>query len=451
MNKNILLRRKTFAPLFFTQMGGAFNDNFLKSALLILFTYGGLTLGDIKVDVINNFVSAIFVLPFLLFAAFASQFADKFEKSKLMRALKLAELCIMLGAALALWLGSAGWLLLALFASGTQSACFSPLKYAILPQQLPSTELVAANSLLHMGTSMAILTGLIGGSAIAQLPGGTAIIAISGVVIAILGYLSSRSIPAAPSANPGLVLCYNPLLQYWRSFTYARKDRMVFAVIMGISWYWFVGSVFLTQLPNLVRANLSAGPLAVPIFLVLFLGGIVLGAFLTNALSRRRVEAGLVPLGGVLITLVGLYIYWAAQAYVQRHGVVVANAADLLSPGALFSRPLALQILLGFVLLGLVGGIFIVPLLSLLQARTKVETRAQVIGVTNFINATFMILAALFGAFMLGKVGISIAQLFAITALINLLILLWLVKFVPEFWQRFLQRFFWGKYATEDV
>jgi len=330
---------------------------------------------------------------------------------------------------------------------GMQSACFSPLKYAILPQQLSAAELVPANSLLHMGTSTAILVGLIGGSAVAQLPGGTQVVAVIGVVIAVLGYLSSRFIPAAPSAAPELILRYNPLRQYWRSFNYARENRLVFTVIIAISWYWFVGSIFLTQLPNLIRANLGAGPLAVPVFLLLFLTGIGIGTVLSSKLSRRRVEAGLVPVGGGLISVAGFYLYWATESYVQQYGLgaqastALVGVAELVGVTELLSRPLAVHVLLGFVLLGVVGSLYVVPLLSLLQERTRAETRAQVVGATNFINATFMIIAALAGAFFLAKLNFSIAELFLLTALLNLVVLLWLVWVEAEFWQRFIQRF----------
>lgn len=433
------MRSRRFAPLFFTQWGGAFNDNFYKSALLILFTYQGLELGQLSINVVNNLVSATLILPFLIFAALAAQYADKYEKSALIRALKIAEVSVMLGAAAALWLGNAWLMLLALFCMGIQSACFSPLKYAILPQHVDEKELVSANSLLHMGTSLAIFMGLIGGSIAAQMPSGTMVVAAGGVTIAVLGYLSSRAIPAAKSAAPELPLQANPFRQYRRSFSHACENRMVLLTIIGISWYWFLGSVFLTQLPNLLRSVLGASSLLVPVFLLVFLLGVCIGAILTNRLSRGRVEAGLVPLGGVLISCVAFDLYFALSSYAVSYPVI--DESTLLGIAELSQRFNAWRVLIDFSLLGAVGGLYIVPLSALLQSRTRTENRAQVVGANNFVNALFMIAAAITGALFLGRWGFSIGELFAFTAIVNLLVLLLMLLSVSEFLQRFKIRF----------
>lgn len=433
------MRSRRFAPLFLTQWGGAFNDNFYKSALLILFTYQGLELGQLSVNVVNNLVSATLILPFLIFAALAAQYADKYEKSALIRALKFAEVCVMLGAAAALWLGNAWLMLLALFCMGLQSACFSPLKYAILPQHVGEKELVSANSLLHMGTSLAIFMGLIGGSIAAQMPSGTMVVAAGGVTIAVLGYMTSRAIPVAKSAAPELPLQANPFRQYRRSFSHACENRMVFFTIVGISWYWFLGSVFLTQLPNLLRSVLGASSLLVPVFLLVFLLGVCIGALLTNRLSRGRVEAGLVPLGGVLISCVAFDLYFALECYAKNYPFIAESA--LLGITELSQRFNAWRVLIDFALLGAVGGLYIVPLSALLQSRTRAENRAQVIGANNFVNALFMIAAAIAGALILGRWGYSIGELFAFTAAVNMLILLLMLFSVGEFLQRFKIRF----------
>lgn len=433
-----LMRSRRFAPLFFTQWGGAFNDNFLKSAMLIIFTYGGLELGDLTVDVVNNLVSATLIIPFLLFAAFASQYADKFEKSKIIRALKLIELIIMLGAAAALWLGSAPLLLLALFASGTQSACFSPLKYAILPQHVSSNELVSANGLLHMGTTMAIFMGLIAGSIAAVVPNSSAVTSIGLIVVAVFGYISSRSIPLAPSVDSELPLLRNPLKQYWRSFSYACKSRFLLWTIIAISWFWFLGSIYLTQLPNFVATQLSAGKGVLSFFLMLFFLGVCTGSIAAKKLSRGLLEPGLVPVGAVLITLVGFELYWAGEYY--RDNIVATSAPLLVTE--YFQQLGAHRVLFAYFLLGAVSALFIVPLSALLQARTQSESRAQVVGANNFANAIFMIMAAVMGAYFLGELKYSIDELFVAVAWANLVFLLLLVLAVPEFFQRFKIRFF---------
>ena len=443
VNPSPLICSRRFAPLLLTQWGGAFNDNFFKSSLLIMFTYKNLELAQLSVNVVNNLVAATLILPFLIFAAFAAQFADKYEKSGLIRVLKLAELCVMVAAAGAFWLGNTWLMLLALFCMGVQSACFSPLKYAILPQHIAEDELVAANSLLHAGTSLAIFMGLIGGSIAAQMPAGTVTVAGTGVVIALLGYWSSRAIPIAVSAAPELRVVFNPLQQYRRSFAHACENRMVFWSIIGISWYWFLGSVYLTQLPNLVRAVLGGAPPLVPLFFVCFFLGTCAGAALTNRLSRGQIEPGLVPLGGVLISLVGCDLYWAASSYQLAYPL--QPNAELINVQLLLSRFEGLRVLFDFTLLGAVGGLFIVPLSALLQARTRADSRAQVMGVNNFVNALFMIAAALISAIFLGLWNFSIAELFGISALLNLLILATMLLAVAEYWQRLCVRFFRAK------
>lgn len=437
-----LLRDRRFMPLFLTQFGGAFNDNFYKSALLILFTYGGIERWGLEVNVINNLVAATMIVPFLLFSPLAGQYADKYEKAFFIRMIKLAEVAIMALAALALWLNSATLLLLVLFLTGTQSACFSPLKYAILPQHLHQNELVGANGLLHTGTSLAIFLGLIAGSLAMVLDQGRGYVAAGALLVALAGWYVSRGVPRAEAADPGTALKHNPFGQIWRTLGYARENAMVFWSIIGASWYWFLGSVYLTQLPNFTRTSLFGAPAAVSLLLALFLLGICIGALLCERISRRQVEPGVSLLGALIVLAAGLDLAFAGQAFGAQHAPI--NPERLYPIGELVNMPRWWRVAADVILLGAAGALYMVPLAALVQSRSRPDNRAQIIGASNVINALFMIAAAVTGLVGLGVLGMSIPQLFIVVMLFHVFLCLVLYWRMPEFRQRFVARFWRG-------
>ncbi len=433
-----LLGQRRFLPLFLTQLGGAFNDNFYKSALLMLFTYGGIERWGLSIDVINNLVAATLIIPFLLFAPIAGQYADKFEKSRFIRAIKVAEIAIMALGALALWLNSAALLLLVLFLTGTQSACFSPLKYAILPQHLSADALTGGNGLMHTGTSLAIFLGMIAGTIALSVAGGYWWVAAGALLIAWLGWRISLRIPPAPSADPELRLEANPYKQTLRTLACARENPMVFWCIIGNSWYWFLGSVYLTQLPNFTRSVLSGASLVVSLLLILFLVGICLGALLCARLSRGQIEPALVPLGALLVLLFGVDLAFAGQSFAAVHPAVEGALHPLTD---MAQWPRAWRVAFDVLMLGVAGGLYVVPLTALIQSRSRPAHRAQVIAAGNVINALFMVAAALVGLGALGGLGLTIPQLFLAVALLHIVLCAWVFLKQPEFLQRFRARF----------
>ncbi|MGH8481946.1 MAG: MFS transporter, partial [Nevskiaceae bacterium] len=252
-----LLTERRFGPFFWTQALGAFNDNVFKNALIIMITFQAAQLTAGQVNLFVNLAAGLFILPFFLFSATAGQIAEKYEKSALIRYVKLMEIGIMLLAVLGFWLGSVGFLMAILFLMGTQSALFGPVKYAILPQHLRDHELVGGNGLVEMGTFIAILLGtMLGGWQIA-LAGGKWWVGGTLVAIAVLGYVASRFIPAAPAAAPGLRINWNPVTETWRNFQFMRTNRTVFLSVLGISWFWFYGATFLAQLPTYTKQYLG--------------------------------------------------------------------------------------------------------------------------------------------------------------------------------------------------
>jgi 1-acyl-sn-glycerol-3-phosphate acyltransferase len=424
-----LMRERRFLPFFLTQFCGAFNDNLFKNALVVLMTFQAARYTTLAPGVLVNLAAGIFILPFFLFSATAGQLADKFEKSQLMRAIKLLEIGVMgLGAA-AYALDSLGLMLATLFLMGLQSSIFGPVKYAILPQHLAETELVGGNALVESGTFIAILLGTIAGGVMIALPGGAAWVSAAALLIAVAGYLASRGIPTAPAADPTLRINWNPITQTWRTLGFTRENRTVFLSILGISWFWFYGALFLSQFPGYAREILGGDAHAVTLLLAVFSVGIGTGSLLCEKLSGRHVEIGLVPFGAIGLSLFALDLWWASPAAGS-----LGSGQDI---GAVLGHAVSWRVLFDLVMIGAFGGFFIVPLYALVQSRSEASHRARVIAGNNILNAAFMVVAAGMGAALLAA-GVSIPQLILITALLNACVAVYIFTLVPEFLLRFL-------------
>lgn len=430
-----LLATRRLGPLFVTQFTGAFNDNLYKSALLMLFTYGGISRYGIDINIINNLVAATMIIPFLIFASVAGQFADKYEKNHIITKIKLAEILIMSAGVLAFWFNSAAGLLLVLFFTGTQSACFSPLKYSIVPQLTYTQELVGANGLIHMGTSISVFLGLICGSIAVNFEYGVQVVAWAGLLLAVCGWAASKKIPSVAAQHPRLTITFNPFVQTVRTIRYARENPMVFWSIIGISWYWFLGSIYLTQLPNLTRSVLGGDKPVVTLLLFLFLIGLASGALLCEWISRRKVEPGIVPFGLIGVIFFGADLYFAAQTMTPPPEGELLGIADLI-----VQFPV-LRIMGDILLLGMFGGVYSVPLISLMQTRCEDNHRAQVVGANNVINAVFMVLAAVLGMLVLGVMKLTIPEFFLFVVVLTAIFGVVLMVCIPEFYHRFIKKF----------
>ena len=424
-----LLNTRRFAPFFGTQFLGAFNDNLFKNALVVLLTFQATSWTTLTPEVLTNLAAGIFILPFFLFSATAGQLADKYDKARLARLTKLLEIVIMGVAVLGFVVHSLAVLLAALFLLGLQSALFGPVKYAILPQHLREDELVGGNALVESGTFVAILVGTLAGGLLAAVDGATTWIALAGLVVAVLGYLCSRSIPVAPAPVPELVVGLNPFTETWRNVGFARQNRTVFLSILGISWFWLYGAMFLAQFPVYAKNVLGGNETTVTLLLAVFTVGIGIGSLLCDRLSAGHVEIGLVPFGSIGLTVFGIDLAFASP--------------DLLPAGA--PLPLAgvlamhqtWRVLFDLFALGLFGGFFIVPLYALIQLRSAPEQRARIIAANNILNALFMVCGALAAAGLLGN-GLSIPALFGIAALCNAAVAVYIYSLVPEFMLRFI-------------
>ena len=428
-NQFRLLGQRRFAPFFLTQFLGALNDNIFRNGLVILVTFQGVLVAGMNHSELANVAGALFILPFFLFSATAGQLADKYEKSMLMRRIKLLEITLMIIAAIAFASGSYVALLLVLFLMGCQSTLFGPVKYAYLPQQLASHELIGGNALVEAGTYIAIILGLIvGGATVAVNPDSQVLLGGSLVAVAVVGYLASRRVPKTTAVDPGLSIKWNAWSETWRIVGYARERRDVFLAILGISWFWFFGSAMTLQLPAYTLVILNGNESITTALLVSFAIGVGLGSLLCERMSGHRIELGLVPFGSIGLSLFAIDLYFAQP---------IAALTSVTSIGEFISRPGSLRVLADVLLLGAFGGFYSVPLYALIQQRSERKHLSRIIAANNIINALFMVIASLLSIAVLGA-GFSIPELFIVLALLNAAVAIYIYTLLPEFLMRFL-------------
>jgi 1-acyl-sn-glycerol-3-phosphate acyltransferase len=427
-NQFSLLTQRRFGPFFWTQFLGAFNDNLFKTALIVVLTYDAAHWTSASPALLNNLIPGLFILPFVLLSGTAGQIADKVEKGRLARAVKLLEIGIMLVAG-AGWMTHTLWLLVAgVVGMGVHSTMFGPVKYAYLPQNLSKDELVGGNGMIEMGTFVGILLGEIGGALLVARPGGIELVAAGTLLVAVLGLAASWRIPHSPAPAPELAISRNPLAEAWRNISFSSKNRTVFLSMLGNSWFWFYGALVLSQFPVYAKDYLHGEHGVFVLLLTIFSLGIGSGSLLCERLSGRKVEIGLVPFGAIGLSAFGVDLYFASLGYTNTTTVGVAG---------LLAQPGVPRILADLLLLGVFGGFFIVPLFALIQTRCDPGHVARTIAGTNILNALFMVAAAGVAIFLLGQ-GFTIPQLFLVTALLNGLVAIYIFSLVPEFLIRFL-------------
>ena len=429
MHAGPLLRSRRFAPFFWTQFLGALNDNVFKNALVILFTFGA-TQAPLPPDVLVNLAGGIFIFPFFLFSATAGQLADKIEKTRIIRAVKLLEIAIMCVGAVGFWLRDAWILLGALFAMGVHSTLFGPVKYSILPQHLRDDELVGGNALVEMGTFVAILIGTILGGVLIALPDlGPLLVAGATIALAVTGWLTSRHVPTAPAEDPTLRIRWNPFVETWRLIGFAREVRSVWLSVLGVAWFWFYGALFLAQFPGLGAEVLGGDEHVVTLLLALFSIGIGIGCLSCERLSGGMIELGLVPLGAIGLTVFALDLAWAASA--------ASGPPNGLDVATFLVSWRHWRVATDLMLIGAFGGFFIVPLLAFVQHRSDPRHLSRIIAANNVVSAAFMVVAALSGV-ALRTAGFTIPQLFLITAVVNAAVAAYIFTVIPEFLMRFI-------------
>ncbi|KLV03925.1 acyl-phosphate glycerol 3-phosphate acyltransferase [Photobacterium aquae] len=423
-----LLTKRRFLPYFLTQALGAFNDNVYKNVLLLLIAFAAPSALPFESDLIINLAAGLFILPFFLFSASAGVLSDMYDKAVIMRVVKMAEVVIMSLAALALISENYAILLILLFLMGTQSAFFGPAKYSLLPQHLKKEELVSGNALVETGTFLAILLGTLIAGMIANQADANIIAAISVVTFAVLGYLTSRWIPEAKPSNPHGSFRWQPIKQTRHTLAIARKDKVIFQCVMGISWFWFLGACYLTQFPNFAKLHLAGNAAAVSFLLALFSIGIAVGSLLCDRLSGHRIEPGIVPLGSLGITVFGAGLMFSTPSSMPEN----IGFIEFISHPDLFSVFVCLM------MLGVSGGIFIVPLYAMMQQRAKDSERSQIIAANNIWNAIFMVASAITGIVFLSVLGFNIPEFFLFLSVLNFGVAIYIYIQAPDFFWRFL-------------
>jgi 1-acyl-sn-glycerol-3-phosphate acyltransferase len=418
-----LLAQRRFLPFFGTQALGAFNDNVYKNALVILATFHAASYTAMAPSLLTNLAAGLFILPFVLFSGIAGQLADRHDKTRVMQAVKAAEIAIMALAAAGFWLHSLPLLLAALFLMGTHSTFFAPAKYGVLPEVLDDRELVGGNALLEMGTFAAILLGTL-----TETPDDVGMLIVVLLGVAIAGLAFALAMPRVPAAAPGLRIDWNPWTATVDNLRAATERRDVFLSVLGNSWFWFYGVIVLAQLPVYAKEVLHGDEHLVTWLLVAFTLGVGVGSMLCERLSGRRVEIGLVPLGSIGLTVFGASLYFSTPTDLPP---------GPLTPAQFLAHPGAWRVFLDLALLGVFGGFYVVPLYALIQSRSPRDRLSRVIGATSILNAAFMVAAAALAAGLLAA-GLSIPQLLLVTALLNAAVAVYIYSLVPEFLLRFL-------------
>lgn len=375
-----LLKTRRFAPLFGTQFLGAFNDNLFKNTLAVILTFQAAEWTSISSALLAPLIGAIFILPFFLFSGLAGELADKYDKARIARIVKVWEIFLMVIATVGFATHSFTTLLIVVFGMGMHSTLFGPIKYSIIPQHMGENELISANALVESGTFAAILLGTLMGGIVSGIPNGGVIAGIAAIGVALMGYAFSRYIPSAPSLLPQMPFSLNLFTQTFNTLRLAYQNRIVFLAILAISWFWLYGALLLSQFPSFVQTVLMGDETTVTILLSLFTVGIGIGSILCERLSHHSIRPSLVVVGAIGMGLSGIDFALTAQHFTAA--------------GEIYSNPQFFHILFDLTLIGVFGGLYSVPLYALMQGRSEAHSRSRIIAANNILNALFMVSGA---------------------------------------------------------
>lgn len=428
--KNIFYNKK-FLPIFLTQFLGAFNDNVFKNAIVILITFTAFSAAGLDDKQMVALCGGLFILPFFLFSSIAGEVADKFSKSNLVIWIKIWEVIVMIFGAIGFYYLNIPMLLVTLFFMGLQSTFFGPVKYSILPELLQENDLVKGNAYFEFGTFIAILIGtIVGGVLVTNNDNPQLHIGIAVVVFAILGVITSRKVVYLKASSPKTKVRANILKSTIDIVKLVKVDRDILWTVYLISWFWFLGAAFLSIIPSFSKDFLGGTKELVTFFLALFSIGIGVGSIICERLSHRRLNIGLVILGGIGITFFLFDMWMVSNIFAQlgeSHGLTVKK---------MFTSFNSIRLVVDMFLFSMSGGIFTVPLYTLLQKRTASTVRSRIIAGNNIINSFFIVVSAIF-LIILFNINLAVGEVFLVLALINASIIIISIKFMPELLLRF--------------
>lgn len=431
-NQFQLLKQQRYRPLFFTQFLGAFNDNVFKTALVTLVAFRANQLTSIDGATMATILPGLFILPFFLFSATAGQIADKYEKSQIIRFVKVFEILIMLFAGAGFFLHDIIFLAIALFMMGMHSTLFGPVKYSYLPQHLTEDELVGGNGMLEMGSFVAILLGQVLGAWLATQTNSELMTSICILSLAVVGYWASRGIPNSPAGAPAHTINWNPVTETFYNLKFIWQHQSLWLAIVAISWFWFIGATLLAQFPNFARHTLHGNESVFILMLSVFSLGIGIGSLLCEKLSNHQVELGLVLFGGIGLTIIGIDLY-STSASIHTS---LATSTITWTYVDFFYHFSHIHLLADILLMGVFGGLYIVPLYAFIQSHAEKSHQSRVIAGNNVMNALMMVVSAAF-SLLVFSFGFDIPQLFLTTALLSAIVIAYLCLRQPEYWKSF--------------
>lgn len=422
----LLLKDRRFLPLFVTQFLGAFNDNLMKAFFVVLIAYGLWDTGGWPPEIIVSASAGLFILPFVLFCPLAGEITDKYDKAAVIRITKITEIGVVLCGIVAIWTQSLWLALFVLFALGMQSAFFSPGKFSLLPQQLKREELVGANGLISTGTFLAILLGTILGTLMALRDGGTLTVSLVLLLCSAIGYLSSRYILSAPARVPDKTLVYNPFraivgvlrYSYWR-------PQGVFAAMLGVSWFYFVASTIHAQFPNFTKQALGVDADVLSFFMIIFSVGVAVGGLLNNGVLRSKITPVLVPWSAIAIAIFSFDLYLASAGFIEAYAPPGGGLIGLVE---FFALPIAWRLIADLFLLAVFGGLYVVPLRTIVQSRTPEDHMARVVAANSMLDSLLILSSSILVTFLL-SIGLGIRDIFVLLSLLTVGVGLFFVRY----------------------
>ncbi len=405
----------------------------------MLITYRAVMIGPLDAALLVPLAGGIFIFPFFIFSATSGQMADKFQKANLIKTIKFAEIIIMSLATLGLYLDNYVVLLLILFFMGTQSAFFGPLKYGIIPSLVTAEKLVLGNAFVSAGTFIAILIGTIMGGVFVEFDHYVLALGIGLTLMALVGFLFSLKIQDVPIIGENTKVDYTFVKPTWDILKLTRKKKEIFTTVLGISWYWFLGAGVLSLLPVFVKESLGGGSQVATFFLATFTVGMGLGSFITDKISKRGVEIGLVP-----ICALGMSVFLALICYVGLQKT--APSGELYTLKEFFHTSYALGSFLSLLGMAIFGGGYIVTKIAYLQIVADPKELSQTIAGNNIWNALFMVIASVLIMILTKSVGIPYS--FLALGILNLIVSFLFYAYHSEqtlmMWMRFLTKVFYN-------